>query len=128
MTCTEQTPGQQITAALRRYFHIGPRTRQTRKGQAMVEAMLEAIELTREYNAIYAPATQEAFALGKSAVASWRKHVGGYRLPGQQIAALRALSPWNMTALLGEMVDAEITNVGEGERWFAARRHIDIAA
>lgn len=138
MTITAErtkTNGQQLADALRKVMHIGPRTRKLRKNpfggshkENLIEAILEAVITSNRYPGCYAEATTKALSHGWSAVTSWNKHVEGYRIDGAQRAYLTSLSPWQFTALLGQMVDAGIANVGEGERWFAERRSADIAA
>jgi hypothetical protein len=130
-----KTNGQQFADALRKVMHIGPRTRQRRKHplgvsskQDVTAEALEAVENAHIYPGYYSEPTSRALAYGWSAVTSWNKHVEGYRIDSTQRAYLTSLSPWQFTALLGEMVDAGISNVGEGERWFAARRSADVAA
>lgn len=120
MTAT-QTPGQALTAELRRYFHVGPRTRQTRNGESMVERMLDAMTLAAQYDGYYCQPTNEIFAEGFAVTLAYRKHVDGYRLNGETILRIRSLSPWDFAALAGEMVDAEIDNNGKAERWLPER-------
>lgn len=127
MTATT-TEGQQLAATLHRIKHIGPRTRQHRGHLNMRDDIIESIRLAATMPGYYSPHTQEALSIGFVAVNAWTKHVEGYRLPGEQTAELMALSPWQFTALLGEMVDAGISNTGEAERWFRARRTARIAA
>lgn len=123
MTATAQaTQGQQLADTLRRIKHIGSRTRQVRGRINMRNDVIESIRFAATMPGYYSPHIQEALSVGFVAVNSWTKHVEGYRLPGEQVAELMALSPWQFTALLGEMVDAGITNTGEAERWFTARR------
>jgi len=38
------------------------------------------------------------------------------------VARCNGLSPWQLCNLLGRMIDAEISNVGEGERFFTQLR------
>jgi hypothetical protein len=130
-----KTNGQQLADALRKVMHIGPRTRQIRKGpfggstkENVITEVLEAVINSNNYPGYYSEPTSKALAFGWSAVTSWNKHVEGYRIDGTQRAYLTSLSPWQFTALLGEMVDAGVSNNYEGERWFAARRSADVAA
>lgn len=131
---TAATSGQQFTATIRRVMHIGPRTKRHRKSalirgsQDVIADIRETITYAATVPGYYTEATSSALAPGFAAVNSWSKHVDGGRINSVQCSYLTSLSPWEFTALLGEMVDAGITNVGEGERWFAARRDADIAA
>jgi hypothetical protein len=56
---TTQTAGQALTAELRRYFHIGPRTRAYRNGLDVKAQMLEAITNALYYPGYYGERTQE---------------------------------------------------------------------
>ena len=118
---TTATQGQQLANTLRRIKHIGPRTRQQRGHLNMRDDIIESIRLAATMPGYYSPRIQEALSVAFVAANAWTKHVEGYRLSGTQIAELKALSPWRFTALLGEMVDAGITNSGEAERWFRTR-------
>ena len=138
MTAT-QTDGQQFTQTLRKISQIGPRTRQhrdypgSRKSdgyttqQDVIRWALDTVTWA-VCDGAYSNHENDLLRLGWGAVCSWHKHVEGYRLDASQHAYLTSLSPWEFTALLGEMVDAGIANVGEGERWFEERRAQAIAA
>jgi hypothetical protein len=131
---TNGTAGQNLTDTLRKMMHIGPRTRQFRKHpliagkQNVNREVIEIITNSNNYPGYYPVATSDILNAGRYAVSSWDKHVDGYRINATQRAYLTSLSPWDFTALLGEMTDAGITNTGEGERWFAARCGSDVAA
>jgi hypothetical protein len=131
---TAKTTGQQLTAALRRLHHIGPRILRLRKErgytrrQNIVDQAIETIVTAVSYPGYYTGQTHDALSSGYRAILGWSKHVGGYRLDPTQIAYLNSLTPWEFTALLGEMVDADINTTGDAERWFAARRAQDVAA
>lgn len=111
--------GQQLTAALRRYFSVGPRTRRYRKGRDMHAEMIEAISLAAQYPGYYCQPTQDALHAGYGAALSYNKHVGGYRINGTLAARIHAMTAWEFAALLGQMVDAGVECTGDGERFFA---------
>jgi hypothetical protein len=113
------TDGQVLTAALRRYFSVGPRSRRYRKGTDLHAAMIEALYCAAQYPGYYCPGTQEAFRPGFGAALSYSKHVGGYRIPGTLARVISEMSPWHFAAMLGQMVDAGVTCTGDGERFFA---------
>ncbi|MEV8636834.1 hypothetical protein AB0395_34850 [Streptosporangium sp. NPDC051023] len=122
------TTGQTFATTLRATLHIGPRTRRRRAGLDVVDDMLEQVTLAATLPGYHAPARQEALAPGFAAVLAWRKHVDGYRIDGTQRAYLVSVSPWRFAAILGDMIDAGVSNSGEGERYFAARADRDRAA
>src|SRR5882762_2967560 len=117
---TEQTAGQKLTAELRRYLHLGPRTRQYRdsKYTPLRERMVELLMETATLPGCYGERTENALKVGFVVALGYNKHIGGYRISGTKIAAIKAMSPWRFAAFLGEMADAGITNVGEAEDFF----------
>jgi hypothetical protein len=123
MANTENTAGQDLTAALRRYFSLGTRTRRyrtDRNGRRDLHTeMVEALCYAAQCPGYYAPATQDALHAGFGAALAYGKHIQGYRVSGTLIAKISAMSPWQFAALLGQMVDAGVTTTGEGERFFS---------
>lgn len=121
------TAGQQFTAAIRTYFHIGPRTRWYRRTnwqprQDLRAEIVEAVMTAATQSGYYTPEQDAAFRLAFTVVCGWNKHVEGYRLPGEFIATLRALTPWQWTAWLGRLIDDGISNVFEMELWLSKHR------
>lgn len=124
MTTTQNTAGQELAATLRRYFHIGARTRHTRTDrygcrQNLHHDMIEALHFAAQYPGYYSERIEAAFRPGFGAALAYDKHVSGYRIDGMLRLAITSMSPWNFAGLLGEMVDAGVTCTGEGERFFA---------
>jgi hypothetical protein len=115
----ETTTGQQLTATLRKSFRVGPRTRDYRDGLSLKGQMLESIENAITYPGYYGPERTELSRAASGALRSYQKHVDGYRIDGLLRFRIMDMTPWQFAALLGEMVDVGITNVGEGERFFA---------
>lgn len=114
---------------IRRYFSIGPRTRNFRKDagrDGVIGDLAERIQVSCNYPGYDGPELTAACQLLLPAIWSWGKHVEGYRLPGYQIANLRVLTPWQWLALLGDMVDAGVSCTGDGERYFES--HVSRAA
>ncbi|MDX3019985.1 hypothetical protein, partial [Streptomyces acidiscabies] len=65
------------------------------------------------------------------ALCSYEKRIGNGRAAPVLVAYFDNQTPWQLCNLPGDMVDAEITDVGEGERFFAqyfARIHAQICA
>lgn len=120
---TTKTAGQTLTATIRRVKGIGTSSRWGRTnplGGRLTHADVMATLIENgQYRGIYSEATTAALAPGFAIACGWDKHVEGYRINGEVIAALRALSPWQLCAFLGRLVDAGITNVGEMETWLA---------
>lgn len=118
------TAGQELTATLRRYFSVGTRTRRYRTDrygyrQDMHASMIESIMNAAQYPGYYCEGTQEALRAGFGTALAYDKHVNGYRIDGTLRHAITTMSPWQFAALLGQMVDAGVTNTGEGERFFS---------
>lgn len=123
MTTTQATAGQELTAALRRYFSIGARTRRNRKEsygrRDLHHDMIEALHFAAQYPGYYSDATQAALRAGFGAALAYDKHVNGYRIDGTLRRVITEMSPWNFAALLGQMVDAGVTTTGAGEQFFS---------
>ncbi|WP_435060113.1 hypothetical protein [Streptomyces sp. bgisy060] len=113
------TKGQTFAREMRAYLHISPRTRRHRKSRDLHAEILECITNAARHPGFYTTARQETFRAAYDAWLSYDKHIAGYRANGNVISHINNLSPHQFCAFIGEMVDAGITNVGEGERYFA---------
>lgn len=116
------TEGQQFTATMRSYLSVGPRTRTYRNGENIKARVLEILETNSQYAGYYNEAQTAAFKPATAVAYAWRKHIEGYRIDPIVVAKLAALSPYRFIALLGDMVDAGVTNAGEGETYFNSLR------
>lgn len=120
------TAGQRLTAELRRYFRIGPRSRRYRTVQRwgrqdLHREITEAIEMAcTQPLGFYTQHATDALMPGWPALLSHQKHYDGYRMSPTLRRHIELMSPWQFSALLGRMVDAGVTNVGEGERFYSA--------
>lgn len=112
------TKGQELTATLRKSFRIGTRTRICRNGLDLRAEMLDAIRNAVYYPGYYGPEKTSTYREAIGAVQSYDKHVGGYRISGVLRYQITSMSPWQFAGLLGEMVDAGVTNCGQGEVFF----------
>jgi hypothetical protein len=123
---TTKTSGQVLADTLRKNFGVGTRT--GRRGKVfgyttdLHVAMVEAIENAVQYPGFYSPEKTEILREAWGAATSYRKHVGGHRIDGALAFRINGLSAYRFAALLGQMVDASVTNTGEGERFFADLR------
>ncbi|MEU8968142.1 hypothetical protein AB0D11_02505 [Streptomyces monashensis] len=113
------TKGQQFAKTMRSNLGIGARTRRFRKGVDLHAEILECIRNATYYPGYYTGERAELFQAAFGAQVSYGKHIAGYRADATVIAHINSLSPWQFCALIGDMVDAGITNVGEGEAFFA---------
>ncbi|WP_055693345.1 hypothetical protein [Streptomyces prasinopilosus] len=120
------TKGQRFAKDMRKNLGIGTRTRRwgsrAFKGSDMHRMILDCIAEATHYNGLYSEARQELFRSAFPALCSYEKHILGGRADAVLVARLNALSPWQLCNLLGRMVDVGITNVGEGEQFFAQLR------
>ncbi|MFY1595579.1 hypothetical protein [Micromonospora sp. WMMD737] len=121
MAETASTPGQGLTAELRRYFRIGTRTPRYRRSpvggrEDLHTAMVREIEFVCTHGETHSRAA--ALKAGWGAALSYEKHYEGYRIDPVLRREIELLSPYRFAALLGRMVDAGVTNTGEGERFF----------
>ncbi len=123
-TTTQTTAGQDLTATLRRYFSVGTRTRRFRTDGNGLRCdlhhdMVEALVFAATRPGYFSERTESALKTGSGAARAYEKHVQGYRISGTLAAEINGMSAWNFAALLGRMVDAGVTNTGEGERFFS---------
>lgn len=124
MTATATlTAGQIFARDMRKNWGIGTRTRRfdRRKigGSDFHSSIVESVQNATYESGYYSEQRQEIFRTASAAMFSYNKHIAGYRANSNVIAYINSLTPWQFCNFLGEMVDANITNVGEGERWFA---------
>ena len=116
------TKGQELAATLRKSFHINTRSRIRRDGMDLRTEMLDAIRNAVYYPGYYSAEKTAVYSAATGALLSYDKHVAGYRIDGQLRYRITSMSPWQFAGFLGEMVDAGVTNVGEGERFFQQMR------
>lgn len=122
---TTKTPGEQLAAELRRYFSVGTRTRRRRRHpfghmQDLHADMIEVIETNNQYPGFFTPTMTEILRPAFAVALSYRKHYGGYRMTPGLHRYIELMSPYQFAAMLGQMLDADVTNVGEGEQFFSA--------
>ncbi|MEV6696201.1 hypothetical protein AB0M68_03435 [Streptomyces sp. NPDC051453] len=113
------TKGTQFAKTMRSNLGISARSRRFRKGVDLHAEILECIRNATYYPGYYTGERAELFQAAFSAQVSYTKHIAGYRADATVVAHINALSPYQFCALIGDMIDAEISNVGEGERFFA---------
>ena len=113
------TKGQNFAREMRAHLHIGARTRRHRKNGDLHTQILEAITNAAWYEGYYEASRQDIFRTAMGAWMSYNKHIAGYRANCNVISHIKALSPYQFVGLIADMIDAEITNVGEGEIFFA---------
>jgi len=122
------TTGQQFAAVVRKSFRMNSRTLDRRDGGSIKAAIIESIAVSNEYPGYYGP---ERTALSSAAFGSYlayRKHVDGYRIDGVLRYRITTMSPWNFAALIGNMIDAGVTNCGQGEDFFRNMAREQVAA
>ena len=82
--------------------------------------MIEALRNATYYPGYYSGERNNLFTAAYGVLLSYDKHVAGYRIDGALRYKITSMSPYAFASLLGEMLDAGITNVGEGEAFFRA--------
>lgn len=116
------TKGQQFAKVMRSNLGIGARTRRFRKGVDLHTEILDCIRNATYYPGYYTGERAELFQAAFGAQVSYTKHVAGYRADASVITYINSLSPYAFCVLLGDMIDAGISNVGEGEAFFSQLR------
>lgn len=115
MSATAKTTGQTFAATIRRIHTIGPRTRSSRVSQPMIA---ESVQDAVAYGG-YLPATNDALRPGFAAVLGYNKHILGMRVSPIKCMEVKQMTPWQFTAMLGDMIDSGVTNVYEAELYFS---------
>lgn len=113
------TKGQQFAKDMRKNLGIGTRTPRFRKGSDLHASVLASIEHAKYDAGWYQPEREDLYSAASGAWLSFDAHIASRRANGSVIAHIASLTPWQFCNLIGEMVDAGITNVGQGERFFA---------
>lgn len=120
------TKGQIFAREMRTHLHIGARTRRFAKRWIADghRDVMQAIADANNYRGSLNPEREAIFRTAFAALCSWEKHIAGYRTDAALISHINAMTPHQFVSLIGDMIDAGISNVGEGERFFAemARR------
>jgi hypothetical protein len=117
---TMETIGRRFAKDMRENLGIGTNTPRRRSGLDLHAEILECVRNATWYPGYYGETRTELFRKAYGAVLSYDKHIAGYRASGDVISHINNLSPYQFSALIGRMVDAGITNVGEGEQFFYA--------
>lgn len=112
------TKGQRFAKDMRKNLGIGTRTPLRRLGLNLRQSILEAVQNATYTTGYYLPAREELFREAAAAMRSYEAHIAGYRVNGDLVAHINALSPWQFCNLLGQMIDAGVTNTGQGEQFF----------
>jgi hypothetical protein len=117
------TKGQIFAREMRSYLHIGARTRRFDSKKWMKDGHRDVMDLIAEssYDPGMRSADSEAiFQTASAALRSWEKHIDGYRADAALVSRINSMTPHQFVGLIADMIDAEISNVFEGEQFFAA--------
>jgi hypothetical protein len=112
------TQGRKLADSLRKNLGIGTRSRRYRKGADLHSEMIEALRNATVYPGYYTGERHALFAAAWGVFLNWDKHVNGHRIDPTLSRKIAEMSPYRLASLLGEMLDAGVTNAGEGERFF----------
>jgi hypothetical protein len=122
------TKGQNFAREMRAHFHIGARTRRFNSKKWTEDGhrdVMQAIADANNYPGSTNAEREAIFRTAFAALCSWEKHILGGRADAGLVAHINQMTPYQFVALIGEMVDAGISNVGEGEQFFASMaRHL----
>lgn len=117
------TKGQNFAREMRAHLHIGPRTRRYSSKKWQQDGhrdVMQAIADANNYPGDTNPEREAIFQTAYAALCSWEKHIDGYRADATLVSRINAMTPHQFVGLIGEMIDAGISNVGDGEQFFAA--------
>jgi hypothetical protein len=116
------TKGQIFAREMRSYLHIGARTRRFNSKKWQQDGHRDVLNLIAEANnnpGLRNADSEAIFRTASAALRSWEKHIDGYRANASLVAHINSMTPYQFVGLIGDMIDAGISNVGEGEAFFA---------
>jgi len=114
--------GTEFAGMVRKAARMSTRTRDRRDGGSLKKDILEAIQASNHYPGYYNEERTRLYRAAYPVWMAWRKHVDGYRIDGLLRYRIDQLTPWQFAGLLGEMIDAGVTNTFQGELFFSALR------
>lgn len=97
---------------------INGRSRDHRDGYSLKAQMIEDIFNSNNYPGYFGPERSELYHEAFGVALAYNKHVNGYRIDGLLRFRIDSMTPWQFAGFLGEMIDAGVTNCGEGEIFF----------
>lgn len=122
------TAGTDFAKMVRKNFGIGARTRTYRGGMNLKNEILEAIANANNYPGYYNETKTAIFHPAFPVMLAYAKHVQGGRVDPMVAYQIELMSPWRFAGLLGDMIDAGVTNAYEGEAFFRNMRQMSVAA
>ena len=120
--------GAEFAKMVRKYFHIGAKTRTYRGGRNMKDEILEAIATSNNYPGYYNEDQTKLFSAAYPILSAYLKHAKGGRVDPMVAYELEMMSPWQWAGMLGDMIDAGVSNTGEGEEFFRKMRSSQLVA
>lgn len=116
------TKGQTFAREMRAHLHIGARTRRFNRKKWTEDGHRDVMQAIADANNHPGSTTAEReviFQTAFSALCSWEKHILNGRADAGLVAHINQMTPYQFVGLIGDMVDAGVSNVGEGEQYFA---------
>lgn len=114
------TKGQNFAREMRAHLHIGVRTRRFNSKKWTEDGHRDVMQTIADANNLPSGSDRDAtFQAAFAALCSWEKHIFNGRADAGLVAHINKMSPYQFVGLIGQMIDAEISNVGEGEQFFA---------
>lgn len=110
--------GTDFADMVRKAKRMNGRTRDHRDGESLKAVMIEDIFNSNRYPGYFTPERSALYSAAIGVAIAYDKHVNGYRIDGVLRFHIDSMSPWRFAGFLGEMIDAGITNCGEGEIFF----------
>lgn len=114
------TKGQNFAREMRAHLHIGVRTRRLNSKKWTEDGHRDVMQAIADANNLPSGSERDAiFQTAFSALCSWEKHILNGRADAGLVAHINQMTPHQFVGLVADMVDAGISNVGEGEQYFA---------
>jgi hypothetical protein len=120
---TTKTAGQKFTAQLVKTLHVGGRTRNRNRRGSVRENMIDTVQTAATVPGYWTKDRQAVLAAGYTVINGYRNHILGGRVDSIVCWYVReGLSPYQFAKLLGRMIDADVTNAYQAERFFSTLR------
>jgi hypothetical protein len=118
------TAGQLFAKRACKISSVGPATRRWRDGENVVKRIIQNVLDASTMPGCYSKETENELKVAFGAVYAWMDLVDGFRtITAEQHEVYSQIGPYQFAKIIGEMVDAGVSNRGEGETFFRIKRN-----
>lgn len=120
--------GSEFAEMVRKNLKMNGRTRNNRGGHNLKRDIIEAIANAVFYPGYYNEERTALYRAAYPAYCSYIKHVHGGRVAPLVAYEIEMMTPYQFAGFLGEMIDAGVSTVGDGEIYFQNMRKVQVVA